>query len=138
VVGSADEAGIADEVVAAAVRAGAAEGTVRSVAGTGDLGVLVGILALSDALVGNDSGPRHLAQAVGCPTVSVYWVGNLINAGPLGRSLHRVHLDWRSVCPVCGIDVTHVGWTAERCEHNPSFVDAVSVDDVWADLADFL
>lgn len=138
VVGSADEASIAEEVVAAAGRAGASEGSVRSVAGRGDLGQLVGVLALSSALVGNDSGPRHLAQAVGCPTVSVYWIGNVINAGPLGRTQHRVHLDWRTECPVCGIDVTHVGWTAERCEHNPSFVDSVPVDEVWADLEDFL
>ncbi|BDZ44309.1 glycosyltransferase family 9 protein [Naasia aerilata] len=138
VVGSADEAGLGAEVVASARAAGAPEGSVRSFAGEGDLGVLVGTLALSVATVANDSGPRHLAQAVGCPTVSMYWIGNVINAGPLGRSLHRVHLDWRTECPICGIDVTQVGWTAERCEHNPSFVDAIAVDDVWADLEDFL
>lgn len=65
-------------------------------------------------MVGNDSGPRHLAQAVGTPTVGVYWIGNVINAGAIGRTLHRVHFSWVSQCPVCGVDVTQVGWTAER------------------------
>ena len=132
------DADLAAAVVAAATAAGAPDGSVISTAGAGDLGQLVGTLAQATAFVGNDSGPRHLAQAVGCPTVGIYWVGNLINAGPLGRSRHSVHLGWTVVCPVCGIDVTQVGWTAERCEHDPSFVADVQVDAVWADVRSFL
>ncbi|HEY8590845.1 MAG TPA: glycosyltransferase family 9 protein, partial [Naasia sp.] len=41
-------------------------------------------------------------------------------------------------CPVCGADVTSVGWTAERCEHDPSFVASIGVDDVWGDVEEFL
>ncbi|WP_210508618.1 glycosyltransferase family 9 protein [Naasia sp. SYSU D00057] len=138
VLGAEGEEELADAVVQAAIADGAPEGGVRSLAGLGDLGQLVGILDQAVALVGNDSGPRHLAQAVGCPTVGLYWAGNLINAGPLGRTLHRVHLDWRSTCPVCGIDVTQVGWTAERCEHDPSFLTSIEVDAVWDDVEDLL
>jgi hypothetical protein len=85
-------------------------------------------------MVGNDSGPRHLAQAVGTPTVGVYWVGNVINAGALGRTLHRVHLAWVIACPVCGVDVTQVGWTAERCEHEDSLVRQVQPGAVYDDV----
>ncbi|WP_210479162.1 glycosyltransferase family 9 protein [Naasia sp. SYSU D00948] len=138
VLGGGDDAHLAVEVVDAALGAGAPGGSVRSVAGLADLGQLVGILATAAVLVGNDSGPRHLAQAVGCPTVGLYWAGNLINAGPLGRSRHRIQLDWRIECPVCGIDVTQVGWTAVRCEHDPSFLTAISVDAVWTDVEDLL
>ena len=138
VLGAAGEEELGASVVEAARAAGAPDGSVRSLAGLGDLGQLVGVLATAVAFVGNDSGPRHLAQAVGCPTVGLYWAGNLINAGPLGRSRHRIHLDWRTTCPVCGIDVSQVGWTAERCEHDPSFLTAIDVDPVWADLEDFL
>jgi ADP-heptose:LPS heptosyltransferase len=84
--------------------------------------------------VGNDSGPRHLAQAGGAPTVSIFWVGNLINGGPLSRAEHRVQLSWTTHCPVCGRDATQVGWTAERCEHDESFVRDVSVDAVYDDV----
>jgi hypothetical protein len=41
-------------------------------------------------------------------------------------------------CPVCGVDVTQVGWTAERCEHDASVVDAVTVDEVWGNTRELL
>lgn len=94
---------------------------------------LAAALAGADLLVANDSGPRHLAQAVGTKTVAVYWFGNVVNAGPLGRGRHRVQLAWTTHCPVCGRDSTQVGWTAERCEHDVSFVGDVTSDAVLAD-----
>ena len=109
---------------------------VSSLAGTLGLGDLVGLMARADLLIGNDSGPRHLAQAVGVSTVGVYWIGNLVNAGPLGRSRHRAHLSWTTACPVCGTDVTQVGWTAERCEHDPSFVAQIAAQPVYDDAAE--
>ena len=41
-----------------------------------------------------------------------------------------------SQCPVCGIDVTQVGWTAERCEHDPSYVDQVEPEAVLTNVED--
>ncbi|WIB01650.1 glycosyltransferase family 9 protein [Curtobacterium sp. MCBA15_012] len=99
---------------------------------------LPAVLAAADVLVGDDSGPRHLAVAVGTPTVGVFWFGNVVNAGPTDRGRHRVHLSFVTRCPVCGVDVTQVGWTAERCEHDPSYVDEVTPEAVLADVADLL
>jgi ADP-heptose:LPS heptosyltransferase len=96
------------------------------------------VLAAADVMVGDDSGPRHLAVAVGTPTVGVFWFGNVINAGPFDRGRHRVHLSFVTRCPVCGADVTQVGWTAERCEHDPSYVDQVEPEAVLADVEDLL
>lgn len=107
---------------------------VRSLAGQLSLSELAGVLSAATVVVGNDSGPRHLAQAVGTPTVGIFWVGNVINAGALGRMLHRVHMGWTTECAVCGVDVTQVGWTAERCEHDDSFVQQVQPGDVYADV----
>ncbi|MGV0111617.1 glycosyltransferase family 9 protein [Arthrobacter sp. CP30] len=135
VVGDAGDAGTAEEIVGLA-RAAAPAANVRSLAGQLTLGELTGVLDRSAVMVGNDSGPRHLAQAVGTPTVGVYWIGNVINAGAIGRTLHRVHFSWVSQCPVCGVDVTQVGWTAERCEHDDSFVATVQPDAVYADVAE--
>ena len=99
-------------------------------AGGYELGELLGVLAEAELVVGNDSGPRHLAEAVGSATVGIYWCGNVINAGALTRSRHRVELSWVVACSICGRDVTQVGWTAERCEHDESLVAEVRAEAV--------
>jgi len=113
-------------------------GRVVDLGGRLDVGGLVGVLAVADVLLGNDSGPRHLAQALGCATVAVYWAGNVINAGPMSRARHRVHVSWTSQCPECGADVTQVGWTAPRCPHDPSFLRDVGTAAVRADVLELL
>jgi ADP-heptose:LPS heptosyltransferase len=134
VVGDSSEQDLAASVVELAVAGRAGRGAVASVAGQLDIGLLAALLERCDVVVANDSGPRHLALAVGTPTVGVFWAGNVINAGALGRSLHRIHPAWVTNCPVCGVDVTQVGWTAERCEHDDSFVATVQAEDVYADV----
>lgn len=114
------------------------ESGVVDLSGRLDLSGLVAVLATADVVLGNDSGPRHLAQAVGTRTVSVFWFGNAMNAAPFGRGDHRLHLSWATHCPVCGRDCTQVGWTAERCEHDDSLVAEVPVDAVLADVIDLL
>ncbi len=113
-------------------------GRLHDVTGSLPLTELPAVLAAADLVVGNDSGPRHLAVAVGTPTVGVFWFGNVVNAGPFDRGRHRVHLAYVTRCPVCGIDVTQVGWTAERCAHDPSYVDEVDPQAVLADVEDLL
>lgn len=132
VIGTPEERNLAGEVVAAA-----GSDRVVSAAGRFGLGTLAALLDGCDVLVGNDSGPRHLAQALGTPTVGLYWVGNLINAGPLGRSVHRVHLSWATRCPDCGADITQVGWTAPRCKHDTSLLAGISAADVYQDVRRF-
>lgn len=131
VVGTRDEEGLAAAVVDAASSA-----RVTSMAGELELGALAALTGAS-VLVGNDSGPRHLAQALGTPTVGLYWAGNVINAGPLGRSLHRVHLSWLTHCPECGADITQVGWTTPRCPHEIPLLAGISADDVYRDVRMF-
>ncbi|MDQ0664303.1 ADP-heptose:LPS heptosyltransferase [Arthrobacter ulcerisalmonis] len=112
----------------------AASTAVRSLAGALDMAGLVAVLAEAAVVVANDSGPRHLAQALGVPTVGIFWAGNVINAGALGRSLHRLHASWVTACPTCGIDVTQVGWTAPRCVHDDSVVAGIGVPEVYEDV----
>jgi len=138
VVGDESDSCVATEIVRAAEGAGAATGSVRSVAGERTLAGLIELLLDCAVLVANDSGPRHLALAVGTPTVGIYWFGNVINASPLSRAHHRIHFAWTSHCPVCGRDCTQVGWTAERCEHDDSFVADVPVGPVLTDARQLL
>lgn len=116
----------------------ARSGRVLDASGRLSLPAFAGALAEADAVLANDSGPRHLAQAVGTRTVSIYWFGNVVNAAPLDRGRHRVHIGWTTRCPVCGRDCTQVGWNAARCEHDPSFVADVPVDPVREDIIRFL
>ena len=136
VVGDAGDRALAERIVALALSEAGAGADIGSVAGELGIGTLAALLKASAVTVGNDSGPRHLAQAVGTPTVGIYWFGNVINAGAVGRARHRVHMSWVSRCPECGVDVTQVGWTAERCEHDDSFVASVDPGAVYADVAE--
>jgi ADP-heptose:LPS heptosyltransferase len=135
VVGDSSEKELAETVVELAVgHAPEARPAVESLAGKLSLGELAALLEHSAVVVANDSGPRHLAQALGTSTVGIYWVGNAINAAPLGRSRHRLRLGWVTRCPVCGVDVTQVGWTAPRCPHDESTVKAVEPSEVYEDV----
>ncbi|NQU76520.1 MAG: hypothetical protein HQ546_09440 [Planctomycetes bacterium] len=56
------------------------------------LACLAGILATARAFVGNDSGPAHLAAAVGTPTLSLFGPTNPVHFAPRGihtRVIHR-------------------------------------------------
>jgi ADP-heptose:LPS heptosyltransferase len=103
----------------------AERGRALDLAGRLDLAGLAGLLARAEIVVSNDTGPLHLADAVGTRTVGIFWAGNVINAAPPFRNRHRPMLSWRLECPVCGASTL-----AERCGHDASFVDGVSVADV--------
>jgi ADP-heptose:LPS heptosyltransferase len=122
-----------DVALCARVLAGAgpaAAGHLVDLSGQLSLPALVGVLARASLMVANDSGPRHLAEAVGTPTVGIYWVGNAITAAPLTRGRHRVAISFRATCPTCGDDQS-----GGRCSHDDPWVDDVGVGEVltWAD-----
>ena len=89
---------------------------------------LLGLLAAADLVVGNDSGPRHLAAALGTPTVGVYRAAVLTVAGPSSAVGTRVAVGHRTACPVCGREQEG----APRCPHEVSFLDDVPVARVLA------
>ncbi|MFK4641397.1 glycosyltransferase family 9 protein [Paenarthrobacter histidinolovorans] len=138
IVGDRSEKALAQEVAELAVRAlpAASRQAVTSVAGELDIGDLAALLAEASVMLASDSGPRHLAQALGTPTVGIFWVGNAINAGPRGRSMHRVHMSWLTRCPRCGADITQVGWTAPHCGHDDTLIRGIAVADVVQDVLD--
>ncbi|MDX2096799.1 MAG: glycosyltransferase family 9 protein [Leptolyngbyaceae cyanobacterium bins.59] len=96
-----------------------------SLCGRLSLNGLAGFLSRCSVVVTNDSGPMHLATAVGSATVGIYWCGNVITAGIPGRSFHRPAISWRLNCPVCGVDCTQA-----ECNHQESFVADVTVEEV--------
>ena len=90
-----------------------------------DLGGLCGLIEGAACVVSNDTGPLHLALAIGTPGVGIFWLTNLIDGAPLRPSLLRAALSLRQDCPVCGLPNLR-----QRCSHEASFVADVPVEQV--------
>jgi len=102
------------------------------ISGATTLKSLSGVLAKSSMVISNDTGPLHLARAVGVPTVAVYWVGNVITAGAATAAKNRIHISWRLNCPVCGKNCIE-----NECRHQESFVAEIPVEDVVSSALEF-
>ena len=105
------------------------------------LGGLAALLQKSALVVSNDTGPLHLARAVGARTVGIYWAPNVLNWGPLSRDQHRVAISWQLECPQCGIrPVSPWPFQPQKpdCSHPYSFVESVSVEEVVELAAELL
>lgn len=97
------------------------------------LGGIAALLARARVVVANDSGPLHLAAAVGAPTVGIFWCGNMINGGHTTRARHRPLISWRLNCAVCERNTLH-----DNCAHRASFVADVPVAEVRAAALELL
>jgi ADP-heptose:LPS heptosyltransferase len=129
VVGTAADQPLADRLLATL------NGDAADLTGRLGLGGLAGLLERAALLVGNDSGPRHLAAAVGTATVAVHWCVSLGSYGPLYRARHRAPTAWRLHCPVCGANGLQQDC---RTRHEASFVADVTTDEVLAEALDLL
>ncbi len=101
--------------------------------GNFSLGGLAAILLDAALMISADTGPLHLARAVNTPTIGFYWAPNLINWGPLTRTIHRPLISWKMECPLCGIvpnDPYPFEPKTETCDHPVSFVRDISIEQV--------
>lgn len=127
--------GPGDAALVRDIRAGLGAAAAHAVDLSGRLTMagLVGVLERAALFVGNDSGPRHLAEAVGTATVGVFTRANLVDVAPLFRGRHRVLVSWASRCAVCGVD-----YFAAPCGHDASVLADVGVDEVLAPALELL
>lgn len=116
--------GAADRDVCADVGARARGAGAIDLAGATDLAALAALLALARVAVANDSGPMHLAAAVGTPVVALFGSTNPEWTAPRGPGhallRHAVACSpcYRRTCPIgllcfAGIDADVV-WAAAR------------------------
>lgn len=99
----------------------------RQLAGTLSVGGLLGLLSRARLLVSNDTGPAHLARAIGVPSVTICSIANHASYGPMSSDRHAVALSTQLHCPRCGqlnVDT--------RCPHDDSFVASVKPQRVLA------
>ena len=92
-----------------------------------DLPTLGALLAELDVLITSDTGPMHLAAAMGTPIVALFGPSDPRRYGPLTRDARIVRADlW---CSPCG----QVRLPPERCRgHVPECMDGIGVDAVVA------
>lgn len=126
VTGTGDEKPLVDAVVEAMRR------PVTNLCDKLSIGGMVGLLKMAALLITNDTGPMHLAEAVGSSTVGIYWGPNVITAGAMTQCNHRPQLSWILQCPLCGADLRPHDMLYERCDHDTSFTAKVTVEDVLA------
>jgi heptosyltransferase-2 len=87
--------------------------------GKTSLGTLIGVLAESSLMITNDSGPMHIAAALGTPTVAIFGPTDETNTGPCGPRTRIVkHAVECSPCLLRDCPIDH------RC------MNAVTVDEV--------
>ncbi len=123
-IGGPDEVGIADTLRESVLHKGA----VASMAGQTSLVMLPRVLAACVLYIGNDSGPKHIAAAMGMPTIGIHsGVVDAAEWGPVGPRAVAVrrnmtcspcYLADAADCPralAClrGLDATHVHNLAE-------------------------
>lgn len=136
VTGDASEHDLVAQVVATARH------PVRPLAGALTLGGLTGLYAECAGMVANDTGPLHLATALGTPTVGIYWLGNFVNCAPPMRARHRPVASWTANCPACGAaslsDIYPERDGPPGCAHRVSHVTDVPVAEVLSAVCDLL
>jgi ADP-heptose:LPS heptosyltransferase len=81
-----------------------------NLAGKTSLAVLGGVISQLSVLVTNDSGPAHIAYALGIPTVTLFGGTDPTVWGPLRNDRHRV-LVHNVPCRPCDYGVCPVGYT---------------------------
>jgi len=97
------------------------------------INALTGLLSVAALVVANDTGPLHLANALGTTTVGIYWCANLINAAPPFRNNSVCLSSWIIHCPICQTDCASgypFDTPTSSCKHEISFVTKTTVTEV--------
>ena len=114
-----------DRPLVARVRAGLPEDRVLDVCGTLDIVDLSALLAQLDVVVTGDTGPMHIAQAVGTPTVSIFGPSDPARYAPSGERHRVIRIDLP--CSPCN----RIRQPPDRCAgHTPDCLSGIAVDRV--------
>lgn len=124
--------GPAEAAVGAQVVARMAQPAV-DLTGALELSGLIGTLSRAAVVISNDSGPAHLAAAVGARTVGLYWWPNVVTSAPRNRREHRVLVSERRSCPACGAELH-----PPACSHEVSAIADIPVAAVAAAAEELL
>jgi heptosyltransferase-2 len=116
--------GATDVEPAAALLSGAPAGTL-AVGAELPLAGLAAAARLARAYVANDSGPTHMAVAVGTPTVAIFGPSDERRFGPFGALADGTPIGEAVAAPLLAADDPAPAWPDRP-------VEGVTVDQVWA------
>ncbi len=94
---------------------------------------LTGLLSKAQLVISNDTGPLHLALAVGAPVIGLFWVESVVNFLPLYRQRFLPLIAWDRRCAECGqmvskYEIDHL--PEQGCTHEVSFIASIKTDEV--------
>ena len=119
---------------AIACAVGAAPDALSDLTGELSIGELCALLAGAGAVVSNDSGPMHLAAALGAPTVGLFGPETPVMYAPLGRGARALYDP-----PVCSPCINVHDNKVANCIHGrPECLVNLTVDGVLAAAHDAL
>jgi ADP-heptose:LPS heptosyltransferase len=87
--------------------------------GDTQVGQLAALYRRSCVVLGPDSGPLHLAAAVGTPTVTLFGPADPVEFGPWGTRDHHIALTSDIDCRPCRV----LDWGSEKQEQHPCVFD---------------
>ena len=91
---------------------------------------VAGLISACDVYIGNDTGPMHIAAAVGTPVVAMFGSTNHIRSGPYGE----VHVVVRSEMDL-GCNPCHPGRNPGGCGAGScAVIDGISVEQVLEEV----
>jgi heptosyltransferase I len=99
------------------------ESRIHNLAGQSPIPVLVALLARARLVIANDSGPLHIAAALGRPVIGLYGPTSPVFVGPYGQGANILRHD--VPCHPC---------RRRMCEHH-SCMKGLSVERVWECIA---
>lgn len=94
---------------------------------------LVGLLSQADLMISNDTGPMHLALAVGTRSIGLFWEEYLIMSLPLRRDIFTPLIAWEHICPLCGQFMSHeevISCNPRACMHETTFLESIQPEEV--------
>mgnify|MGYP001241599545 CR=1 FL=1 len=131
-VGGRNEVSIVDRVQMSA------KYSIKSLAGVTSLPSTAAVIKRASIVIGNDSGPLHMARTLNVPTVGLFPLASHTHAAPMYTQNHRSILSAITTCTKCGEDVFCRAWpsldtdqnNATACTHDVSLLDDISLADV--------
>ena len=124
--GSAILVGSSDDIPLSLGVAQATRGTVRDFTGKTSLPKLAALFAQCDVMLGNDTGPLHLAAALGIPCVAPYTCTKIVKHGPYNGPFAR-----ETAVPCAGSYL-------KKCPHGMICMNELSPEKLWPAMHEVL
>ncbi len=108
----------------------------ENLVGQSSLKQLAALIAAADLVICPDSGPAHMATALGTGVIGLYASSNPARTGPYLSQKHTINRYPDAIKRYLGKNVADVRW-GQRVRH-PDAMDLITVEDVIQKVDDFL